>query len=215
MMQMMHLLEMKGFRNYVVTGGGIEFVRSFCERIYKIPPEQVIGTHFQYKFIDSITPSGVRLSAANYTVVVKEEKPENIALVIGKRPVIAVGNSNGDLQMLEYTDDRKGPSLQILGKTEMDGCQHEKRFQGHVPIGNILRLFIKIILPFLPMFFGFLPPGGSGLSIRQRLKFGKKTKLLHLYNYYSVYYNLIVRFFCLFPGCNFPFMRSSYDQQKN
>jgi phosphoglycolate phosphatase-like HAD superfamily hydrolase len=114
MMQLLHLLEMKGFRNYIVTGGGIEFVRSFSERIYKIPPEQVIGTHFQYAFTDSTSPSGVKLSPTNYTVVVKEEKPDNIALVIGKRPVIAVGNSNGDLQMLEYTDDRKGPSLQIL-----------------------------------------------------------------------------------------------------
>lgn len=114
MMQLLHFLELKGFRNYIVTGGGIEFVRSFSERIYKIPPEQVIGTHFQYTFNDSIIPSGVRLSGKNYIVVVKEEKPENIALVIGKRPVIAVGNSNGDLQMLEYTDDRKGPSLQIL-----------------------------------------------------------------------------------------------------
>jgi phosphoserine phosphatase len=114
MMQLLHLLEMKGFRNYVVTGSGMEFIRSFSERIYKIPPEQVVGTHFQYIFTDSITPSRIRLSATNYTVVVKEEKPENIALFIGKRPVIAVGNSNGDLQMLEYTDDRKGPSLQIL-----------------------------------------------------------------------------------------------------
>jgi len=114
MMQLLHFLEMKGFRNYIVTGGGIEFVRSFSERNYGIPSEQVIGTHFQYAFSDSASPSGVRLSPANYTVVVKEEKPENIALVIGKRPVIAVGNSNGDLQMLEYTDDRKGPSLQML-----------------------------------------------------------------------------------------------------
>jgi phosphoglycolate phosphatase-like HAD superfamily hydrolase len=126
MMQLLHLLEMKGFRNYVVTGGGMEFVRSFSERIYKIPPEQVIGTHFQYTFIDSIIPSGVRLSAANYTVVVKEEKPENIALFIGKRPVIAVGNSNGDLQMLEYTDDRKGPSLQIL--VHHDDATREYRY---------------------------------------------------------------------------------------
>ena len=114
MIQLLHLLEMKGFRNYVVTGGSVEFVRSFSERTYGIPPEQVIGSHFQYIFTDSVHPSAVRLSPSNFTVVVKEEKPENIALVIGKRPVIAVGNSNGDLQMLEYTDDRLGPSLQIL-----------------------------------------------------------------------------------------------------
>ena len=114
MLQLMHFLETKGFRNYIVTGGGIEFIRSFSEKVYGIPPEQVIGTHFQYSFTDSVSPSAVRLSPANYTVVVKEEKPDNIALVIGKRPVIAVGNSNGDLQMFEYTDDRKGPSLQIL-----------------------------------------------------------------------------------------------------
>jgi phosphoserine phosphatase len=114
MMQLLHFLEMKGFRNYIVTGGGIEFVRSFSERVYGIPPEQVIGTHFQYAFTDSTNPSGVTLSPSNYTVVVKEEKPENIAQIIGKRPVIAVGNSDGDLQMLEYTDDRTGPSLQIL-----------------------------------------------------------------------------------------------------
>lgn len=114
MIQLLHLLESKGFRNYIVTGGSVEFVRSFSERTYGIPPEQVIGSHFQYIFTDSVNPSAVRLSPTNFTVVVKEEKPENIALVIGKRPVIAVGNSNGDLQMLEYTDDRIGPSLQIL-----------------------------------------------------------------------------------------------------
>jgi phosphoserine phosphatase len=126
MMQLLRFLEMKGFRNYIVTGGGIEFVRSFSERIYGIPPEQVIGTHFQYAFSDSTSPSGVKLSPANYTVVVREEKPENIALVIGKRPVIAVGNSNGDLQMLEYTDDRKGPSLQIL--IHHDDAKREYRY---------------------------------------------------------------------------------------
>ena len=114
MIQLLRFLEMKGFRNYIVTGGGIEFVRSFSDRVYGIPPEQVIGTHFQYVFTDSAVPSGVKLNPANYTVVVMEQKPDNIALVIGKRPVIAAGNSNGDIQMLEYTDDRTGPSLQIL-----------------------------------------------------------------------------------------------------
>ncbi len=114
MIELLQYLESKGFRNYVVTGGYAELIRGISMKDYHIPSERVIGSHFQYAFSDSTGHAEVIIKPENLMMDIENKKAENIAFIIGKRPVIAAGNSNGDLAMLEYSQGRTGPSLQLL-----------------------------------------------------------------------------------------------------
>ncbi len=115
MLEVMQYLRSNGYRTYIVTGGGQEFVRAYAERVYGIPPEQVVGSTadvtFGYdksgKSILTKVPQGMRVND-------KAGKPVGIELVIGRRPVAAFGNSTGDQQMLEYTQDGGGARLMML-----------------------------------------------------------------------------------------------------
>ena len=108
MLEVLAYLRANGFKNFVVSGGGIEFMRPWMEQAYDIPPEQVIGSSVktQFELRDGV-PVLVRLPELNFNDD-KGGKPVGINLHIGRRPIMAFGNSDGDLQMLQYTGAGSG-----------------------------------------------------------------------------------------------------------
>lgn len=111
MLEMLAYLRANGFKTFIVSGGGIEFMRPWAEKVYGVPPEQVIGSSIKTKFeLKDGVPTLVRLAELNF-IDDKEGKPVGINQHIGRKPVISVGNSDGDLQMMQWTCDRPGPSL--------------------------------------------------------------------------------------------------------
>ncbi len=104
MLELLSYLRDNKFKTYIVTGGGIEFVRAISERVYDIPPEQVIGSSIKTKFEDDNgKPVILRLAAIDF-IDDGNGKPEGIEKFIGRRPIAAFGNSDGDLEMLQWTD---------------------------------------------------------------------------------------------------------------
>lgn len=109
MLEVLAYLRANGFKTYIVSGGGIEFMRPWAERVYGIPPEQVVGSSVKTKFeMSDGTPVLVRLPEVNFNDD-KGGKPVGIHEHIGRRPVMAFGNSDGDLQMLQWTGAGAGP----------------------------------------------------------------------------------------------------------
>jgi phosphoglycolate phosphatase-like HAD superfamily hydrolase len=103
MLELLRYLRANGFKTYITSGGGVEFMRVFAERAYGIPPEQVIGSSGKTKFeLRDGRPVLVKLPALDF-LDDKEGKPINIQKIIGRRPLAAFGNSDGDLQMLQWT----------------------------------------------------------------------------------------------------------------
>lgn len=108
MLEVLVYLRANGYRTYIVSGGGIEFMRPWTEAVYGIPPEQVIGSSIKTKFeMRDGVPVLARLPELNF-IDDKEGKPIGINQHIGRRPVAAFGNSDGDLQMLQWTAAGKG-----------------------------------------------------------------------------------------------------------
>lgn len=108
MLELLTYLRANGFKTFIVSGGGIEFMRPWTERVYGIPPEQVIGSSIKTRFeLRDGKPELVRLAELNF-VDDKEGKPVAINLHIGRQPIMAFGNSDGDLQMLQWTFAGKG-----------------------------------------------------------------------------------------------------------
>jgi phosphoglycolate phosphatase-like HAD superfamily hydrolase len=115
MLEVLQYLRANGFKTYIVTGGGQDFVRVYAGQVYGIPPEQVIGSAGATKY---------SYDQQNRPILVKEPKlllndndagkPEGIHFMIGRRPVFAFGNSSGDRQMLEYTRSANRPGLAML-----------------------------------------------------------------------------------------------------
>lgn len=104
MRELLSYLRENGFKTYIVTGGGIEFVRSFCEKTYGIPPEQVVGSTIKtkYDYRDG-KPVLIRLPEVDF-IDDGDGKPVGIEKFIGRRPIAAFGNSDGDLEMLQWTE---------------------------------------------------------------------------------------------------------------
>ena len=109
MLEVLSYLRANGFKTFIVSGGGIEFMRPWTERVYGIPPEQVIGSSIKTKFeMRADGPVLVRLPEINF-IDDKAGKPVGIQQHIGRRPIAAFGNSDGDLQMLQWTAAGPGP----------------------------------------------------------------------------------------------------------
>jgi len=109
MLELLAYLRANGFKTFIVSAGGIEFMRVFSERVYGVPPEQVIGTSIRTKFERRDgKPVLVRLPEINF-INDGEGKPVGIQMHIGRRPVAAFGNADGDLQMLQWTAAGSGP----------------------------------------------------------------------------------------------------------
>jgi phosphoserine phosphatase len=114
MLELLAYLRANGFKSYIVSGGGIEFMRPWTERVYGIPPEQVVGSSIKTKFeMRNGQPVLVRLPEVNF-IDDKAGKPVGINQHIGRRPIAAFGNSDGDLQMLQWTAAGKGARYMLI-----------------------------------------------------------------------------------------------------
>jgi hypothetical protein len=103
-----------GFKNYIVSGGGIDLIRAFSEEAYGVPREQVIGSSVKTRFdVQGDRVDLMKLSELN-SFDDREVKVQNIGLHIGRRPILAFGNSDGDLAMLRYAKTGKGARLALL-----------------------------------------------------------------------------------------------------
>jgi phosphoserine phosphatase len=115
MQEVLKHLRANGFKTYIVTGGGQDFVRVYAEATYGIPPEQVVGTAGGTKY--GYEKDGKPFLTKEPKLLLNDNnagKPEGIHLMIGRRPLAAFGNSTGDLQMLEYTKAGNGARLSML-----------------------------------------------------------------------------------------------------
>jgi phosphoglycolate phosphatase-like HAD superfamily hydrolase len=115
MQEVLSYLRANGYKTYIVTGGGQDFVRVYSERVYGIPPEQVVGTAGATKY--GYDKSGKPFLTKEPRLLLNDDnagKPEGIHLMIGRRPYAAFGNSTGDRQMLEYTKAGDGERLAML-----------------------------------------------------------------------------------------------------
>lgn len=114
MIELLDYLRDNGFKTFIVSGGGIEFMRPWTDDVYGIPPEQVVGSSIKTKY--EMLPDGpvlIRLPDMNF-VDDKAGKPVGINSHIGRRPIAAFGNSDGDLQMLQWTTAGPGPRFALL-----------------------------------------------------------------------------------------------------
>jgi phosphoserine phosphatase len=111
MLEVLDYLRTNGFKTFIVSGGGIDFMRPWTEEVYGIPPEQVVGSSvkLKYEVVDG-KPVIKRLAEIAF-INDKEGKPVGIETHIGRRPVAAFGNSDGDLQMLQWTAAGEGKRL--------------------------------------------------------------------------------------------------------
>jgi haloacid dehalogenase-like hydrolase len=114
MLEAMKYLRANGYRTYIVTGGGQEFVRAFAEAVYGVPPEQVMGTLLKVEYAVRDGKPTLTNASAPFFFNDREAKPVGINLLIGRRPQAAFGNSDGDQQMLEWTTAGAGARLGML-----------------------------------------------------------------------------------------------------
>ena len=113
MLELLQYLRANNFKTYVVSGGGVDFMRAFVTKIYGIPEEQIIGSRIKTEFeYNNGNPVIKRLPALDF-IDDKEGKPLNIQKIIGKKPVFSSGNSDGDLQMMQWTASNKHKSFML------------------------------------------------------------------------------------------------------
>jgi phosphoglycolate phosphatase-like HAD superfamily hydrolase len=113
-LELLDLLRQNGFKIYIVSGGGIDFIRAFAEEAYGIPRKRVIGSSAKLQFQLRDGRGVLMKLAALNSFDDREAKPANIGLHIGRRPLLAFGNSDGDLAMLRYTRTGQGARLALL-----------------------------------------------------------------------------------------------------
>ena len=114
MLELLRYLEANGFVNYIVSGGGRDFMRGFAQDLYGIPRERVIGSTVAYRFVESGDGGEIVQQAELDVVDDGPGKPIQIWNVIGRRPILAAGNSNGDLPMLVFAGGVSLPALRLL-----------------------------------------------------------------------------------------------------
>jgi phosphoglycolate phosphatase-like HAD superfamily hydrolase len=135
MLEVLAYLRANGFKNFIVSGGGIEFMRPWTERVYGIPPQQVIGSSIKTKYeMRNGQPVLVRLPELNF-IDDKAGKPVGINQHIGRRPIAAFGNSDGDLQMLQWTAAGKGSRYMFIvhhNDAEREWAYDRKSKIGHL-----------------------------------------------------------------------------------
>ncbi len=114
MLEVLRFLRANGFKTYIVTAGGMEFVRAFAEPVYGIPPEQVIGSRLGTRFVVEDGKAMIVQTPETEFINNGPAKAVAIATTIGRRPIFAFGNSDGDIEMLEFTDSGEGRRLAML-----------------------------------------------------------------------------------------------------
>jgi len=134
MLELLAYLRANGFKTFIVSGGGIEFMRPWTEKVYGVPPEQVVGSSIKTKFeLQGGKPVLVRLPEINF-IDDKTGKPVGINQHIGRRPIAAFGNSDGDLQMLQYTAG--GPGARFCLLVHHDDGEREFAYGAESKIGT-------------------------------------------------------------------------------
>ena len=114
MLELLAFLRANGFKTFIVSGGGVEFMRPWTERVYGIPPEHVVGSRAKVLYqVKDGRPELLRLAAIDH-IDDKAGKPVGIHQVIGRRPIAAFGNSDGDFEMLEWTTSGSGPRFGLI-----------------------------------------------------------------------------------------------------
>jgi phosphoglycolate phosphatase-like HAD superfamily hydrolase len=128
MLELLSYLAENGFTNYIVSGGGRDFMRGFTEHLYGIPRERVIGSTLAYRYFVDDTGLGSIVQRAELDVIDDGPgKPVQIWNIIGRRPILAAGNSNGDLQMLDFAGGTSLPALRLL--VDHDDAEREFAYQ--------------------------------------------------------------------------------------
>jgi hypothetical protein len=114
MLELLNYLRANGYKTFIVSGGGIDFLRVWAEKVYNIPPYQVIGSSAKVKYEGNTdNPALVKLPELNF-IDDKSGKPVGIHQHIGKIPVFSGGNSDGDYEMLQYTSTRSTPHFGMI-----------------------------------------------------------------------------------------------------
>jgi phosphoserine phosphatase len=135
MLELLTYLRANGFKTFIVSGGGVEFMRVFAEQVYGIPPEQVVGSVGETKLeMRNGKPVLLKLPKINL-VDDKAGKPIGINRFIGRRPVLAFGNSDGDQQMLEWT--AAGDGIRFMGLVHHTDGEREWAYDRQSSIGRL------------------------------------------------------------------------------
>jgi hypothetical protein len=135
MLELLAYLRANGFKTFIVSGGGVEFMRPWTEEVYGIPPEQVVGSSVKLKVeMRGDGPVLVKLPAVDL-VADREGKPIGIENRIGRRPIAAFGNSDGDLQMLQWTTAGGGLRLALI--VHHDDAEREWAYDRTSPVGKL------------------------------------------------------------------------------
>ncbi len=135
MLELLDYLRANGFKTFIVSGGGIDFMRPWVEDVYGIPPEQVIGSRIKKVFeMRDGGPVLVRLAELDF-IDDKGTKPVGIHNMIGRRPIAAFGNSDGDLQMLQWTD--AGQGLNLIGLVHHTDAEREWAYDRDSHVGRL------------------------------------------------------------------------------
>lgn len=137
MLELLSYLRDEQFTTYIVSGGGVHFIRAFAQDAYNIPPEQVIGSALKssYQIVDGV-PTIVKEPGIAF-IDDKEGKPVGIDSKIGKRPILAGGNSDGDFAMLEWTTAGAGPRLGLI--VHHTDSEREFAYDREGPVGKLNR----------------------------------------------------------------------------
>jgi hypothetical protein len=135
MQELMRYLRANGFKTYIVSGGTVEFMRAFAERVYGVPPPQVLGTRQKLAF--EVTGGGSRVTMQPQIDFVndKDGKAVNIEALIGRRPIAAFGNSDGDFQMLQWTTTGPGARLGMI--VHHDDAEREYAYDRNSSVGRL------------------------------------------------------------------------------
>ena len=135
-LELLRYLRSQGFKTFIVSGGGVEFMRVFAEKTYGIPPEQVVGSSgvVTYRLDASGRPELFKQAKTEF-VDDGPGKPVGINRFIGRRPILAFGNSDGDLQMLQYTAAGSGPRLALI--IHHTDAEREWAYDRGSPIGKL------------------------------------------------------------------------------
>jgi phosphoserine phosphatase len=135
MLELLAFLRANQFKTYIVTGGGVEFVRAFAERAYGVPPEQVVGSTIETRFERADGKPVLRRKPKIAFIDDKEGKPVAIDTHIGRRPIAAFGNSDGDYEMLEWTTAGPGARLGMI--VRHDDAAREASYDRATPVGRL------------------------------------------------------------------------------
>src|SRR6266404_1351209 len=135
MLELLAYLRANGFKTFIVSGGGIEFMRPWSERVYGVPPEQVVGSSIKTRFeMRDGRPELFRTAELNF-IDDKAGKPVGINEYIGRRPIAAFGNSDGDLEMLQWTQGGSGARFELL--VHHDDAEREYAYDRDTSFGRL------------------------------------------------------------------------------